>query len=91
MFKPKVHYTIRTILRSGTGRAVLVKIDLEERYVTLANIYAPNTDNPEFFDHIFDLVENTNCENIIFGGDLNLALEPDKDKKNVQYNNPQAL
>ena len=32
-----------------------------------------------------------NCENIILGGDFNLAMDIDQDEKGVQYNNNLSL
>ena len=48
---------------------------------TLTNIYAPNDDNPNFFITFFELLTDFNCEDIIIGGDFNLVLEVEKDKK----------
>lgn len=57
-------------------------LKLTKNFFTLANIYAPNKDDPSFFnetssDHLHDFA----CEEIILGGDFNLVLDVKKDKK----------
>lgn len=49
--------------------------------ITLANIYAPNEENPNFFTSVFNQLLDFKCEEIIVGGDFNLVLDVDKDKK----------
>ena len=44
------------------------------------NVYAPNQDEPTFFEQIQDLLASFECEQIIFGGDFNLILDIIKDK-----------
>ena len=48
--------------------------------MTLANIYAPNKDNPAFFDLFYHLSE-FNCHDIVIVGDFNLVLDLEKDKR----------
>ena len=50
--------------------------------LTLANIYAPNDDDPDFFHSFFDHLSNFKCDEVIIGGDFNLVLDIEKDKKN---------
>ena len=47
----------------------------------MANIYAPNEDDPNFFRAFFDHLSSFHCEEIITGGDFNLVLDLNKDKK----------
>ena len=47
----------------------------------MANIYVPNEDNPAFFFDLFDYLADFKGEDIILGGDYNLVLDLDKDKR----------
>jgi len=47
----------------------------------LANIYAPKEDDPNFFRASFDHLSSFHCEEIIIGGDFNLVLVLNKNKK----------
>lgn len=49
--------------------------------ITLANIYAPNEDNPAFFQDLFYRLSDFNCDDIVIGGDFNLVFDLEKDKK----------
>ena len=51
------------------------------KVITLANLYAPNEDNLQFFEDIFNHLEVFKCEEIIVGGDFNLVLDLAGDKK----------
>ena len=48
--------------------------------LTLANIYAPNVDDPEFFKEVRNKIEGLPNDNRIIGGDINLVLNLDLDK-----------
>ena len=48
----------------------------------MANIYAPNEDDPNFFQFFFDQLLSFKSEEIIIGGDFNLlVLDVEKDKR----------
>ena len=48
--------------------------------MTLANIYAPNNDDPFFFENVFKHLLTFECEEIILVGDFHLVLDVQKDK-----------
>ena len=47
----------------------------------MGNIYAPNDDNPNFFKNVLSHLLSFECEDIILGGDFNLVLDVQNDKK----------
>ena len=47
----------------------------------MANTYAPNEDNPNFFHSFFDHLSSFRGDEIIIGGDFNLELDVKKDKR----------
>jgi len=78
------------ITLTGTGVTIGNQTDLDNRghyieidnllstKVAVLNIYAPNgyaNGKREYFQRIFDLMENSNCSNKIIGGDFNLTFE----------------
>ena len=63
------------------GRFVICDLITNGKQLTLSNIYAPNDDNPNFFTSVFDHLADFKCEEIIIGGDFNLVLDVEKDKK----------
>ena len=51
------------------------------KVLTLVNIYAPNNDNPTFFQNVLGHLFSFECEKIIMGGDFNLVMDVQRDKK----------
>ena len=56
-----------------------------DAFITLATLYAPNEDEPSFFQDFFDHLSGFQCDDLIIGGDFNLILDLDKDKKGGRY------
>ena len=54
---------------------------IDNKVLTLVNIYAPNKDNPTFSPNLLDHLLSFECEEIITGGDFNLVMDVQKDKK----------
>ena len=83
LFKKKS--TIRNLgsQADSSGRQLIVKIQIESEQILLANIYAPNTDEPEFFTGFFNTLEQelTDKNELIIGGDFNLVLDIKMDKR----------
>lgn len=81
-------FFLRTILpfffiqfSDTTGRFIICDIKTEGKYITLATIYAPNDDEPDFFSEIFEHLLDFRCDGVIIGGDFNLVLDLNTDKK----------
>ena len=59
--------------------------------VLLCNIYVPNTDKSEFFETVFENIEDMDCENVVICGDFILIINPLIDYYNYRNtNNPNA-
>ena len=69
------------IFSDPNGRFIICDIETEQKCVTLATLYAPNVDDPRFFELFFDHLYDFECDEIIIGGDFNLVLNIDMDKK----------
>ena len=51
------------------------------KQLTLANIYAPNNDDPTFFTSVFERLVDFKCDEVIIGLDYNLVWMLRKIKK----------
>ena len=73
------------------GRFIIVDVDIEDKFYTIVNLYAPNIDDPNFFIQLFEQLsqhENSEC---IITGDFNLVLNKQLDTSSTeQKNNKQA-
>ena len=86
-FKKDVFFNITNIKRDMNGRFIACDIAQEDgRIVSIANIYAPNKDNPSFFDALEQNVEDLSQESIIIG-DFNLVLDVEKDRYGQTWTN----
>ena len=59
----------------------LFNTKLENKTITLGNIYASNDDDSNFFKNVLSHLLSFECEDIILGGDFNLVLVVQNDKK----------
>ncbi|KAL9964015.1 hypothetical protein ACROYT_G027586 [Oculina patagonica] len=62
------------------GRYIIIDLEVDELTLTICNIYAPNTDDPTFFQNVSEELSRFKCEEIILGGDFNLVMDVAKDK-----------
>ena len=73
------------------GNLLLVDLQLSGFSLRIINIYAPNIDNPQFFDKVRKYIEDSSETYTIVCGDLNLVLDPKLDSNNyMSVNNPQS-
>ena len=54
--------------------------------ITIAVIYLPNDDDPNFFKQVADIIKERHEHKILIG-DFNLALNVELDRCNINHNN----
>ena len=82
--------TPETIIRSPEGRYIIVQIKTELLNIALVNVYAPNVDDPRFFQNLHNEINQLQSENVIYGGDFNLVLNDKWDRGNSIEQNIKA-
>ena len=90
LINSNANIVIKKEIIDKNGRVVILVLTIEDIDYVIGNIYAPNSDDPKFFKHVFNKVEAIGCENVILAGDFNLVLNIDKDAKNRLSNNYKA-
>ena len=88
LFRRGLDIEVIVTIRDTQGRYTLTKIKVDALTVALLNLYAPNEDDPEFFDNIFSYTNDLNVDHFIIGGDFNKVLDPTYDRKsktNIQF------
>ena len=71
---------VHNVVKDNAGRYLILYCTIHHQKVVICNIYAPNRDDPIFFEMVFtDLIRFT-PDYFVIGGDLNLALDPLIDK-----------
>ena len=91
LFKPKLNVQIAKTTIDKNGRYIIADCTINDKPITLVNIYAPNSDEPQFFLDIFDKVSQHAYADRIFAGDFNLIINKQLDTVNRKGNNEKAL
>ena len=77
----KFSTSIQEVNSDPEGRFLMIKLDINNYSHCIANIYAPNADDPGFFRKICQVIKSMDCVYNIIGGDFmyNIDLNPDLD------------
>ena len=86
LFRKELNPTIHNVIASDEGRYVIIYCTINRKKFLLGNIYAPNLDNPDFFKKVFKELEAFAAEYTIIGGDMNLGIEPELDRRGYGKN-----
>ena len=81
LFSKKFAGKVKYIHKDTEGRFLAIEICIEGLNFVLCNIYAPNSDEPQFFDKIQKCIAEIPIDMKIIAGDFNLVLDIDKDKQ----------
>lgn len=72
------------VLPDPNGRYIIVIGHLYNMPVVLANVYAPNIDDAEFFESFFSSLPDLSSHSLILGGDFNCWLDPFLDRSSTK-------
>ena len=85
----ELYSQVLNIYRDNDGRIIILDLKQSEHICSIATIYAPNEDNPKFFQHLGNLLRERQEHKLIIG-DFNLVLDVNKDRRNTYCNNNKA-
>ena len=71
---------VKSSIEITEGRILVLNAGLNEKEITLINVYGPNKDDITFLQKIETFCNENENENYILGGDFNLVIDPDLDK-----------
>ena len=90
LIKPKFYCNTTNLRIDAQGRFIACDLETMNNFkFALCCIYAPNDDNPAFFDNIDQNMAQLHWNKLIIG-DFNLVLDTQKDRYNSCYNNSAA-
>jgi hypothetical protein len=55
------------------GNFIVLDFTIEDKRITLINLYGPNTDQPFFYSELFDIIDRIGNDSYIVCGDLSLS------------------
>ena len=70
---------VKTVKTDKNGNYIILDIEIQGKDITLANIYGPNEDNPNFYENLIKNIADFENENVIVCGDWNLILDTEKE------------
>ena len=85
-----MHVEIKKISRDTDGRLLIIDATIKESDVVLMNIYAPNTDSPEYLANAFEMLGSHKHADRIIAGDFNLVMDEKLDVVNRKGNNKKS-
>ena len=92
LIKKTFEYEVLNIIKDINANLLVTDLKISNDFtLRLINIYAPNRDEPDFFEYIETLIEENPYDHLIICGDFNLVLNATMDTLNyTQLNNPHA-
>ena len=73
--KNSLNIVVHNTVRDKEGRYVILYCTFKGFKMVLANIYAPNRDNPQFLQKVFEQINKFSPQLQFVAGDMNLALD----------------
>jgi len=68
--------TFHSLYSDPNGRFLILSVTINGLSLLLVNLYAPNSDDPDFFLDVFAKVDQFTFSSLIIGGDFNAVLGP---------------
>ena len=91
MFNNNFEFKLHRQKKDQNGNLLALDITINSSKFTLINLYGPNSDVPEFFEYVSNIVTEFDNLYTIICGDFNVSLNYEMDTFNyVQINNPRA-
>ena len=88
LMKHSLHHELVKVEQFNCGNFICVICKIGTQTYSLANIYGPNDDNPNFYLRVAALLESFQTDHTIIGGDFNFVMQPSIDSYNYarEYN-----
>ena len=91
LFNNNFDFKVKKVIKDNSGNFLILLINTMQRDLVLANIYGPNTDDPNFYQTVQNHLDQLTHSGIVMSGDWNLVLNPSLDYHNYKnINNVKA-
>ena len=67
----KIDFKIKAVKRDKDGHYIMIKASIQEEYITIINIYAPNIGAPQYVRQMLTSMKGEINSNTIIVGDFN--------------------
>ena len=72
----KIYFKIKNVARDKEGHYIMIKGSIQEKDITIINVYAPNIGAPQYIRQVLTTVKGEINSNTIIVGDVNILLTP---------------
>ena len=72
----RIDFKIKTGTRDKEGHYIMIKGSIQEKVITIINVYAPNIGAPQYIRHMLTTMKGEIDSNTIIVGDFNIPLTP---------------
>ena len=72
----KIDFKIKTVTRDKEGHYIMIKGSIQEKDITIVNVYAPNIGSPQYIRQMLTTMKGEIDSNTIIVGDFNTPLTP---------------
>ena len=76
LISDKIDFKIKNITRDKEGHYIMIKGSIQEKDITIVNIYAPNIGAPQYKRQMLAVIKGEIDSNTIIVGDFNSSLIP---------------
>ena len=91
LINKKVPIKTELLYKDIEGNVLILRCNYDSRIFLLTVLYGPNEDSPDFFQHLFERIEEYDIPESLIVGDFNVTLNHNMDNLNyVQARNIQA-
>ena len=92
LISDKIDFKIKNVTRDKGGHYIMITGSVQEEYITIVNIYAPNIRAPQYIRQMLTAIKGEVDSNTIIVGDFNTPLSPmDRSPKMKITKETQAL
>ena len=85
MFREKLNCKVKIYHQDDQG-VLLLEVKVKDLELLIGSIYAPNEDQPNFFQQLVTNVKKSDMAHIILGGDFNLTMDNWLDRRGSEHN-----
>ena len=86
LISDKIDFKIKNVTRDKEGHYIMTKGSIQEKDITIINIYAPNIGAPQYIRQILTAIKGEIDSNTIIVGDFNIPLSPMDRSSKMQIN-----
>ena len=76
LISDKIDFKTKAVKRDKEGHYIMIKRSIQEEYITIINIYAPNIGAPQYVRQMVTSMKGEINNNTIIVGDFNTPLTP---------------